>query len=90
MSILEGGGVIILTKQDLQVSEIKLDLHAQVELIAIKISKAEGSITVATLYMPPHTRCWEEDERNFVENTAKYQGAITKNRCCIQKYSIYW
>ena len=66
-----GGGVMILTRKDLKVKEAKyLEVSNKVELIAVDIMTQEGEVTVATLYMPPKTRAWENEEYIELEDLA--------------------
>ena len=69
-NLKKGGGIMILTKKELQVKEIDLGIPTQVELIAVEISTTEGEIIVANVYMPPKTNTWERSEyEDMAENT---------------------
>ena len=67
-----GGGVMILTRKDLIVKIMEQDITENVELLAVEVITKDGVITVATLYMPPKTRAWENTEySDLIVNTVK-------------------
>ena len=65
-----GGGVMILTKKDLIVKEMEHHTSDNVELVSVEVITEDGVVTVATLYMPPKTRAWENEEyTELMKNT---------------------
>ena len=61
---------MILTKKDLIVKEMEHHTSDNVELVSVEVITEDGVVTVATLYMPPKTRAWENEEyTELMKNT---------------------
>ena len=57
-----GGGVLILTKEDLRARQIKLTLK-RAEIVAVEVETKESEkLLVVCVYMPPLTRAWTQEE----------------------------
>ena len=67
-----GGGVMILTKNDLIVKNMEHDMPDNVEMLSVEVITKERAVVITMIYMPPKIRAWDNKESSeLVTNTVK-------------------
>ena len=57
----KGGGLLVLTRKDLEVKEVNLS-RAGEEVISLIIADDKKDVNIITAYVPPKTSAWENEQ----------------------------
>ena len=57
----KGGGLLVLTRRDLEVKEVNLSSAGE-EVISLIIADGKKDINIITAYVPPKTSAWENEQ----------------------------
>jgi len=72
MEQMEMEGVAILTRKGIIIKEIEIQQDPIVELKAIEVETNGVNIIITTVYMPPHTSVWsQENYQKLIQETLK-------------------
>lgn len=58
----QGGGVIIIESDKLQVREANNETPDEAAVLALEVKTQEGDFNLGNIYTPPWTRTWGKDE----------------------------